>query len=86
MARTRRRPLPMGDVTSLQALVFVAVEGGAGLLLLHSLTNPLTMWLALATFLGYAVIYTIFLKPRTPQDIVIGGASGAMPRFSAGAR
>ena len=47
--------------------------------MLHSLTNPLTMWLTLATFLGYAVIYTILLKPRTPQNIVIGGASGAMP-------
>src|SRR6202140_380637 len=79
MARTRARPLPMGEVTPLQAFAFVAVVGGAGLLVLHSLTNPLTMWLTLATFLGYAVIYTIFLKPRTPQNIVIGGASGAMP-------
>ncbi len=79
MARTRARPLPKGDVTTLQASVFVAVVGGAGLLVLHSLTNPLTMWLTLATFLGYAIIYTIFLKPRTPQNIVIGGASGAMP-------
>jgi protoheme IX farnesyltransferase len=79
MARTRARPLPMGDVTPLHALIFVAVVGGAGLLVLHRLTNPLTMWLTLAAFLGYAVIYTIFLKPRTPQNIVIGGASGAMP-------
>ena len=79
MARTRARPLPKGDVTPLQASVFVAVVGGAGLLVLQSLTNPLTMWLTLATFLGYAIIYTIFLKPRTPQNIVIGGASGAMP-------
>ena len=79
MARTRARPLPMGDVTPLQALIFVAVVGGAGLLVLHSLTNPLTMWLTLGTFLGYAVIYTIFLKPHTSQNIVIGGASGAMP-------
>ena len=79
MARTRARPLPKGDVTPLQALVFVVVVGGAGLFVLHGLTNPLTMWLTLATFLGYAVIYTIFLKPRTPQNIVIGGASGAMP-------
>src|SRR6202790_3284932 len=79
MARTRARPLPMGNLTPLQALVFVAVVGGAGLLVLHSFTNPLTMWLTLGTFLGYAVIYTIFLKPRTPQNIVIGGASGAMP-------
>jgi protoheme IX farnesyltransferase len=79
MARTRARPLPKGDVTPLQALAFVAVAGGAGLLVLHSLTNPLAMWLTLATFLGYAVVYTIFLKPHTPQNIVIGGASGAMP-------
>jgi len=66
-------------VTTLQASVFVAVVGGAGLLALHSLTNPLTMWLTLATFLGYAVVYTLVLKPRTSQNIVIGGASGAMP-------
>src|SRR5467141_922360 len=79
MARTRARPLPKGDVTPLQASVFVAIVGGTGLLVLHSLTNPLTMWLTLATFLGYAVVYTIVLKPRTPQNIVIGGASGAMP-------
>src|SRR6202521_845366 len=79
MARTRARPLPMGDVTPPKALAFVAVVGGAGLLVLHQLANPLTMLLTLATFLGYAVIYTIFLKPRTPQNIVIGGASGAMP-------
>ena len=79
MARTRARPLPMGDVTPLQALVFIAIVGGAGLLVLHSLTNPLTMWLTLATFLGYAVVYTLVLKPRTSQNIVIGGASGAMP-------
>jgi protoheme IX farnesyltransferase len=79
MARTRARPLPLGAVTPAQALVFIGLLGGAGLLVLHELTNPLTMWLTLATFLGYAVIYTIVLKPRTPQNIVIGGASGAMP-------
>jgi protoheme IX farnesyltransferase len=86
MARTRRRPLPMGDVTPLQAFVFVTVVGGAGLLLLYSLTNPLTMWLTLATFLGYAVIYTIVLKPHTSQNIVIGGARARCLRFSAGPR
>ena len=79
MARTRARPLPMGTVTPAQALVFIAMVGGTGLLVLHELTNPLTMWLTLATFLGYAVVYTILLKPRTSQNIVIGGASGAMP-------
>ena len=79
MARTRARPLPMGQVTSLQTMLFACVVGGAGLTMLHVLVNPLTMWLTLATFLGYAVIYTMVLKPLTPQNIVIGGASGAMP-------
>jgi len=79
MARTRARPLPMGQLTSLQTLVFAGIVGGVGLFLLHALVNPLTMWLTLATFVGYAVVYTVVLKPLTPQNIVIGGASGAMP-------
>jgi protoheme IX farnesyltransferase len=79
MARTRSRPLPRGEVTKPQALVFIACTGLAGLLLLNNLVNALTMWLTFATLMGYAVIYTIVLKPRTPQNIVIGGASGAMP-------
>jgi len=79
MARTRARPLPMGQVTPLQALLFAGAVGGAGLTMLYTLVNPLTMWLTLATFVGYAVIYTVILKPLTPQNIVIGGASGAMP-------
>jgi len=79
MARTRARPLPRGEVTSQQTLVFACVLGGIGLGVLFVLVNPLTMWLTLATFVGYAVIYTIILKPLTPQNIVIGGASGAMP-------
>src|SRR5215467_9433809 len=79
MARTRARPLPRRDVTTMQALAFVAFTGVAGLVILHSLVNPLTMWLTLATFMGYAIVYTIVLKPRTPQNIVIGGAAGAMP-------
>src|SRR5512134_1354353 len=79
MARTRARPLPMGQVTSLQTLLFAGVVGGAGLTMLYTLVNPLTMWLTLGTFVGYAVIYTVILKPLTPQNIVIGGASGAMP-------
>jgi len=79
MLRTRGRPLPRGQVTSLSTLVFAGLVGGAGMLLLYAFVNPLTMWLTLATFLGYAVIYTVVLKPATPQNIVIGGASGAMP-------
>jgi protoheme IX farnesyltransferase len=79
MARTRFRPLPRGELTSLQTLIFSGVMGGTGLLLLYQFINPLTMWLTLATFIGYAIIYTVILKPMTPQNIVIGGASGAMP-------
>jgi len=79
MARTRGRPLPRGDLGSGETLVFAALLGGFGLLVLYQAVNALTMWLTLATFVGYAVIYTVLLKPRTPQNIVIGGASGAMP-------
>ena len=79
MARTRRRPLPAGEITSGSTLVFAALVGGTGLLLLYRFVNPLTMWLTLATFVGYAIVYTVLLKPATPQNIVIGGASGAMP-------
>jgi protoheme IX farnesyltransferase len=79
MARTRRRPLPQGTISSSQTLVFAGLIGGAGLFVLHQYVNPLTMWLTAATFVGYAVIYTVVLKPLTPQNIVIGGASGAMP-------
>lgn len=79
MARTRARPLPLGELSSTQTLVFAGLVGGAGLYLLNTYVNALTMWLTLATFVGYAVIYTVILKPVTPQNIVIGGASGAMP-------
>jgi protoheme IX farnesyltransferase len=79
MQRTRVRPLPRGELTSAQTLGFAIVVGGAGLWLLFRFVNPLTMWLTLATFVGYAVVYTVLLKPATPQNIVIGGASGAMP-------
>lgn len=79
MARTRARPLPTGQVTSVQTALFASVVGIAGLGILYVYVNPLTMWLTFATFLGYAVIYTVFLKPATPLNIVIGGASGAMP-------
>jgi heme o synthase len=79
MRRTNWRPLPRGQISSGQTLVFAAFIGSAGLAILHTLVNPLTMWLTLGTFLGYAVVYTVLLKPATPQNIVIGGASGAMP-------
>ncbi len=79
MARTRARPLPRGRLSNAQVILFSGVIGGLGLYLLHAFVNPLTMWLTLATFVGYAVIYTVILKPATPQNIVIGGASGAMP-------
>lgn len=79
MARTQARPLPTGRVTSAQTAFFATIIGAAGLLLLYFFVNPLTMWLTLATFFGYAIIYTVFLKPATPMNIVIGGASGAMP-------
>ena len=79
MARTRARPLPTGQVTSLQTALFASLVGALGLAILYYNVNPLTMWLTFGTFIGYAVIYTIFLKPATPLNIVIGGASGAMP-------
>jgi heme o synthase len=79
MKRTQWRPLPQGELSAAQTLVFAGVLGGAGLWLLLHFVNALTMGLTLATFVGYAVIYTVILKPATPQNIVIGGASGAMP-------
>ncbi|MBU3725699.1 MAG: protoheme IX farnesyltransferase [Burkholderiaceae bacterium] len=79
MARTAWRPLPSGTLTPLQTLVFSGILGGIGTFLLYAFVNPLTTWLTLATFVGYAIIYTVILKPLTPQNIVIGGASGAMP-------
>lgn len=79
MARTRARPLPMGTISSQETLLFASIVGAVGLGMLYLLVNPLTMWLTLATFVGYAIIYTVVLKPLTPQNIVIGGASGAMP-------
>ena len=79
MKRTRWRPLPRGELTALQTLVFAGALGGLGLWILAHFVNALTMWLTLGTFVGYAVVYTVLLKPATPQNIVIGGASGAMP-------
>ena len=79
MARTRMRPLAQGELSPLQALVFSGLIGGAGMWVLYVHVNPLTMWLTFATFVGYAIVYTVLLKPHTPQNIVIGGMSGAMP-------
>ncbi|MFD1123327.1 heme o synthase [Methylophilus flavus] len=79
MARTRARPIPTGQLSQMETLLFASVLGGLGLSILYYWVNPLTMWLTLGTFVGYAVIYTVFLKPATPMNIVIGGASGAMP-------
>ncbi len=79
MRRTAWRPTAKGELSDAQALVFSMALCVAGCALLYAAVNPLTMWLTLATFVGYAVIYTVILKPLTPQNIVIGGASGAMP-------
>ncbi|GGX37468.1 heme o synthase [Undibacterium squillarum] len=79
MARTARRATAQGEITPLQTLVFSGVIGGMGMWVLFNFVNPLTMWLTFVTFVGYAIIYTILLKPNTPQNIVIGGLSGAMP-------
>jgi len=79
MLRTARRATARGTISSAQVISLSGLLGGAGMLVLYHLVNPLTMWLTFATFVGYAIIYTIILKPRTPQNIVIGGLSGAMP-------
>ena len=79
MKRTAWRPTAKGELSDRQALIFSAVLCAAGSAILYAAVNPLTMWLTFATFVGYAVIYTVILKPLTPQNIVIGGASGAMP-------
>jgi len=79
MARTARRATASGTLGPLQTVLFSLALGGAGAALLYWRVNPLTMWLTLATFVGYAFIYTLLLKPNTPQNIVIGGFAGAMP-------
>jgi protoheme IX farnesyltransferase len=79
MARTRARPTVAGTINTWQIVGFMAIVGGIGLAILYRYVNTLTMWLTFATFVGYAIIYTVILKPATPQNIVIGGASGAMP-------
>ncbi|MCH7344378.1 heme o synthase [Pelomonas sp. CA6] len=79
MKRTAWRATAKGELSRVQTLLFSGVLCGLGMLLLLWEVNALTMWLTFATFVGYAVIYTVVLKPMTPQNIVIGGASGAMP-------
>ena len=79
MRRTSWRPTARGELSANQALVFSALLCALGSAVLYLWVNPLTMWLTFATFVGYAVVYTVILKPLTPQNIVIGGASGAMP-------
>jgi len=79
MARTRTRPTVVGTISPAQILLASGGVGGLGLAILWHAVNPLTMYLTLGTFVGYAIIYTVILKPATPQNIVIGGASGAMP-------
>jgi heme o synthase len=79
MKRTAWRPTARGALSDTQTMVFSALLCSAGSVILYVWVNPLTMWLTFATFVGYAVVYTVILKPLTPQNIVIGGASGAMP-------
>ena len=79
MRRTSWRPTAQGQLDDRLTLAFSLALCSLGSWILYVWVNPLTMWLTFATFVGYAVIYTVILKPRTPQNIVIGGASGAMP-------
>jgi len=79
MRRTAWRPTARGQLSNPLTLAFSASLCALGSWILYVWVNPLTMWLTFATFVGYAVVYTVILKPLTPQNIVIGGASGAMP-------
>ncbi len=79
MLRTSRRATAQGAISNSHVMLLSGLTGGLGMFILYTLVNPLTMWLTFVTFVGYAFIYTLFLKPRTPQNIVIGGLSGAMP-------
>src|SRR3546814_20356037 len=79
MLRTARRATARGTISNMQVILIYGVLGGLGMVILYNLVNPLTMWLTFATFVGYAIIYTVILKPLTPQNIVIGGLSGALP-------
>lgn len=79
MSRTRNRPLPAGQLSPMQAIVFACIIGVVGFVVLFEFVNSLTAYLTLASLLGYAVVYTAFLKRATPQNITIGGLAGAMP-------
>ena len=79
MARTRNRPIAQGRVSNKQGAIFVAITGVLGIAILTFLVNPLTAWLNLASWVGYGIIYTVYLKRATPQNIVIGGLFGAAP-------
>lgn len=79
MSRTRARPLPQGKLSEAQALAFAAILGVCSMLMLSVLVNPLTAVLTFASLIGYAVVYTVYLKRSTPQNIVVGGAAGAAP-------
>ena len=79
MKRTAWRPTAKGELSDRDTLLFSSIMCSIGSWILYTWVNPLTMWLTFATFVGYAIVYTVILKPLTPQNIVIGGASGAMP-------
>tara|TARA_B100000767_G_scaffold273181_1_gene302632 strand:+ start:1400 stop:2293 length:894 start_codon:yes stop_codon:yes gene_type:complete len=79
MGRTHNRPVAKGKVKPLHAIIFAAILAVVGLGILYLLVNPMTAWLTLASSIGYAFIYTGYLKRATPQNIVIGGLAGAMP-------
>lgn len=79
MARTHNRPIAQGRVSNTQAALFAVVLGGLGMTILFVWINALTAWLTLASLVGYAFVYTMFLKRATPQNIVIGGLAGAAP-------
>jgi protoheme IX farnesyltransferase len=79
MARTRNRPLPTGDLDTTHALIFALALAGLSMVVLATLVNPLTAVLTFSAFIGYAVVYTMYLKRATPQNIVWGGIAGAMP-------
>ena len=79
MLRTSNRPLPTQIVSNNEAVIFAAVLGMTGFIILHAFVNPLTAYLTFASLIGYAFIYTVFLKRATPQNIVIGGLAGAAP-------